>query len=505
MSSFHSTVSRRDFMKGLGLLGAGVGGASLIAPAFHDLDELASSEQATWKRPWWVKHREAHHPTTEVDFDTMQRFDQRLTTQAQYVNNKYAGATAWAEVMAKAKEFATQNLGKKGNTIRDKSLQNAATQFFTASIFTTATFTGSPKGIQTPAQMGLPKWTGTPEEASRMLRAVAVFMGAGAIGAAELEKKLVFTHIKAGDGNTGATANDATWMNNWPPPLAAGPKIDFENVAVGYETPERKVLPDAVNLHEVGVMIPMSKDAWRTAMPDAPSGVAQASNISRYRMWTCSVQPGIQAFLRGLGYTGYGYPHPDMSGGLVPAQASAVLGGISEIGRHSEATISPEFGANHGYYSFLTDFPMADDNPIDAGIFRFCHTCKRCADACPSNSISTDAEPSWEVPQNYKVPNMNNQAGKKLFWTDTHSCQMYRNIYTCNICRPVCTFNTNNAAIHDYIKVTVANTSVFNSFFYTMHEPFGYGLHDVDEWWNLSLPIWGTDSTTAAYDGGYKK
>lgn len=40
MHSFHSTVSRRDFMKTLGLAGAGVGAAAATFPVFHDLDEL---------------------------------------------------------------------------------------------------------------------------------------------------------------------------------------------------------------------------------------------------------------------------------------------------------------------------------------------------------------------------------------------------------------------------------------------------------------------------------
>ncbi|PKH45665.1 reductive dehalogenase, partial [Dehalococcoides mccartyi] len=40
MSKFHSTLSRRDFVKALGLSGAGLGLASAAAPAFHDLDEL---------------------------------------------------------------------------------------------------------------------------------------------------------------------------------------------------------------------------------------------------------------------------------------------------------------------------------------------------------------------------------------------------------------------------------------------------------------------------------
>ena len=46
MSKFHSTVTRRDFMKGLGLAGAGIGAAAAASPVFHDLDEVAASNQA---------------------------------------------------------------------------------------------------------------------------------------------------------------------------------------------------------------------------------------------------------------------------------------------------------------------------------------------------------------------------------------------------------------------------------------------------------------------------
>lgn len=40
MNKLHSTVSRRDFMKGLGLAEAGLGAAMAAAPVFHDLDEV---------------------------------------------------------------------------------------------------------------------------------------------------------------------------------------------------------------------------------------------------------------------------------------------------------------------------------------------------------------------------------------------------------------------------------------------------------------------------------
>lgn len=508
MAKFHSIVSRREFMKGLGLAGAGVGVASLVSPVFHDLDELTASESASYRRPWWVKQTlEHHHPTVELDWSQINRIDQRLTTQSAYVNAQYEGPAAWKALMAEGGPTVASFNGQKGNRLRDLAL-NAGAGFFmqpwpASPVYTRSTFTGPTAGVPTPEVRGMPKWTGTPEEGSRILRAAAVFYGAGQIGGAELDHKLVFTNIKHGKT---ATANDDTFIDTFPPPLTAGPKIEFVNDDVGYETDEVKYLPNKT-LMEVGVMIPMSREAWRTDDPVVGSSIRNAANISRYRIWTNSVQPGIQAFIRSLGYTGYGYPYPDMSGGLVPSQASAVLGGVSEMGRSSEVAINPEHGSTGGYYSLLTDLPMEHDRPIDAGIFRFCHTCRKCADACPSDSISQDGEPSWEIPQfDYKVPAMNMSAGKKVFWTNTHSCAKYRLSAACCICRPVCTFNVNQGAmVHDLIKSTASTTSLFNSFFWNLSKPFGYGLKDPDEWWDMSLPSWGTDSTLNAFDGGYRK
>lgn len=55
MHSFHSTVSRRDFMKTLGLASAGIGATAAISPVFHDMDEVIASPTAGWKRAWFVK------------------------------------------------------------------------------------------------------------------------------------------------------------------------------------------------------------------------------------------------------------------------------------------------------------------------------------------------------------------------------------------------------------------------------------------------------------------
>ena len=69
MSKFHSTVSRRDFMKGLGLAGAGLGAAVATTPVFHDLDELISSANDRLNNPWWVK--DVAKPPMEIDWGLM--------------------------------------------------------------------------------------------------------------------------------------------------------------------------------------------------------------------------------------------------------------------------------------------------------------------------------------------------------------------------------------------------------------------------------------------------
>lgn len=67
MAKFHSILSRRDFMKGLGLAGAGVGAAAAVSPVFRDLDEMASSPSSRVNMPWWVK--QVDEPTTPIDWD----------------------------------------------------------------------------------------------------------------------------------------------------------------------------------------------------------------------------------------------------------------------------------------------------------------------------------------------------------------------------------------------------------------------------------------------------
>ncbi len=80
-------------MKGLGLVTAGIGGASAVSPVFHDLDELTSSAETKLKRAWWVK--EVDEPTVEIDWEIMKRHHGGHSTQSAAVVARYPGLDAY--------------------------------------------------------------------------------------------------------------------------------------------------------------------------------------------------------------------------------------------------------------------------------------------------------------------------------------------------------------------------------------------------------------------------
>src|SRR5271169_872611 len=176
MSKFHSTVSRRDFMKGLGL--AGIGGAALVAPVFHDLDEVLSSDKANSNRPWWIKERDIENPTTEIDWNVMQRYTSTNSPHNGGINLYISPADFAAQYGNPAAANKTQWMldNRPGYRLIDKALTDQ---------------TGLPPGattpwlaakVSTPTSLGVPKYTGTPEENSRLLRSALKFYGVPMIG-----------------------------------------------------------------------------------------------------------------------------------------------------------------------------------------------------------------------------------------------------------------------------------------------------------------------------------
>ncbi|MEQ4489136.1 MAG: reductive dehalogenase [Dehalococcoides mccartyi] len=465
MNSFHSTVSRRNFMKALGLAGAGIGVSGVSGAVFHDLDEV-TSESSEVKHPWWIQ--EVDNPTLEVDWQAIGKFDARKTVNgSSTAPYQYAGKEEWDKVLAEAaanfKQWNGEN--KPGWTLRDyilsRAVGGASTDFWVG-----------PGKAPTPESLGIPRWEGTPEENSRMLRSALKLFGASLVGYTELNE------------------NTRKILYSWPY-NAPFKEYVIEDVDQGYETADKFVIPDRP-LWVVSVMVPCSIENFWTQ----PSLLGRAATSNQSRVNT-SIANCAQEFLRGLGYQCL----QGSANSIAPGPAFSALSGLGEVCRNTQV-INPHYGMLMRNMKMLTDLPLVPTKPIDAGIWRFCWSCRKCAEVCPSGALSRDTEPSWEIPGAW------HNTGKRAFYFDAIECQRVRTLFynECALCMSSCVFTKRDSAmIHEVIKSTVSTTSIFNPFFKTLDDFFGYGTRadhnptdgkynpKSQEWWDLELPAYGYD------------
>jgi len=179
MSKYHGTVSRRDFMKGLGLAGAGIGAAAAVAPAFNDLDELASTPGP--RHPWWVKERELENITSDVDWTAFKMLDKTTTGMP---NPSAENEAFRAE---RDKKFDLEGMTQKipGRDVRCAALADMVTGLQTASPW------DGPTGIVPPQEKGASRWEGSPEDNITMVRAALHLAGAELVGAMPLNDHML--------------------------------------------------------------------------------------------------------------------------------------------------------------------------------------------------------------------------------------------------------------------------------------------------------------------------
>ncbi|AII58498.1 dehalogenase [Dehalococcoides mccartyi] len=501
MNQFHSTVSRRDFMKGLGLGVAGIGAASATAPVFHDLDEAASSTKAVLKRGWYVKERDYGDYGIEIDWNIMKRRDQRgfpnwnfgVTMNAYpegpqaFAALKHAGEEATAE---KAKEFWPDY---KGPTTRDEALGSAfeamsyGNSGYCGNLVQGGTSTNLP--AHRPEEIGMPKWQGTPEENLLMIRAVFSLVGLGPmVGVAELNeqtKKFVWDYMPF---QTSARASTGPNLLPAIPATAGQRRIIFDdNATESYltEDPPAFHLPSAQR-YVIATHNLSCDEIARRGLGAALGGCTENMSYAR----VAYAKNIVEQFIRGLGYN-VSYGH-DMQ----PALAWDIASGVGEHARLGQTIGSPEYGGLMRTHAiFYTDLPLALTKPIDAGFTKFCETCGICAETCPVGAIpERGINRSWDnnCGQNWADDKM--EGGTQVMFNlpgyKGWRCNLFKCAYTpCGgACKGNCPFNTiaDGSFVHSIVKSTVATTPLFNSFFTSMEGILHYGKQDKDpeSWWN---------------------
>ena len=445
MSKFHTTVTRRDFMKGLGLAGAGLGAAAATAPVFHDLDELASSS-LPHKHAWYAKELDVGTVSgAEMDWSMAKRYDSRTTNYVETGDRKEVDNRAWKKerfpdyqgmsLKGEAVVRAEQIAGRGPSTNWDGSLRDT-------------TMRGPSDYGPDP---GYTKWTGTPEEALKMLYSAFRFFGAAQVGVIPLTtntKKFVAKHI-------------------------SGREHNFVSDSVPSRTDTEIRIPNSY-----------SNILMFTTM-EASSEVrhAPASTTSGYNQYY-RVLGRVHYFLNSIGWG-----HLD-GGRWTMSNAFAALGGIGEHSRASFVITSYRYGNMlRGVHRIFTNLPLAPTNPINAGVSRFCKTCKTCATLCPYDCMPT-GDPDWEPEDSLDTAAGNYIAGFKGWrrYFLTRSCAF------CKGCQATCPFNGADTMVHSLVRATQATIPIFNGFMANMHDVFGYGDRDPDTFWEMDMPMGNFDA-----------
>jgi reductive dehalogenase len=452
-------------MKGLGLAGAGLAAGATTVPMFHDLSELATSPKATFKRPWFVKELDFKKASVEIDWSIFQAWDSGPYSQwyppeqggayEKQVGYKHRLSDHEYLQTLKARQLdIMQNgldAGTPGFALRDTALRYGAEFNTFGPYYSGIPFTGedlSPYYGYYPVPTS--KWTGTPEEAAKMVRAAAHYFGSYNIGVIEL------------DSDTRKLAQPKST------------RFTDEDVAYQDATTYQKVIPN--------------KYKWVIAYAIGQSAETTKRGLMSYHRGGCTmgyamgqlVRHRLQRFIKFLGYES-AYVSDMNNIGL------GVLSGVGELCRNTN-DLTPEYGLAMRYSpGIATDLPLAPTKPIDAGTFRFCKDCKVCAETCNEangqTGLSLETEPTWEIDGPY------NRVGVKAYQIAHGRCNW------CPYCTGSCPFTQHNISpIHNVVKATVATTAVFNSFFANMHTTFGYGTHGdekyFEDWWDRDLNKW---------------
>lgn len=256
------------------------------------------------------------------------------------------------------------------------------------------------------------------------VKRAARFFGASLVGICELNRLWVYSHV----------SNDIT----------------------GEHTPME--IP-AEYRYAIAMAIEMDYDFVQTS----PAGGASAATGLGYSKM--AFLAGLLAqFIRGLGYRAI--PCGNDTALSIPI---AVEAGLGELGRNG-LLITEKFGPRVRLCKVFTDLPLASDEPRFFGVEEFCRICMKCAEDCPSRSISYGE-------QTTEAPTVSNNPGVLKWAIDPEQCFRWwgANGSDCANCIRVCPFNQKEGWHHDVVRAVVKRTPRLDRLFLWLDGVFGYG------------------------------
>jgi reductive dehalogenase len=210
------------------------------------------------------------------------------------------------------------------------------------------------------------------------------------------------------------------------------------------------------NTHKyaIALTIEMDHEMIQTA-PKAP--VVMESTQQYLSSGTIALQ--IAYFLRNLGHSARA--HIDGNYELI-CPLVARDAGLGEIGRMG-LLMTPDLGPRVRVAVVTTDIPLVVNKRKDlSSAIDFCRICKKCADICPSRSISFDDRENLDGVLRWKI----NSESCFTYWCTTGT--------DCGRCMAVCPYSHPNNFMHNFIRWGIHNSYIFRRFALHMDDLF-YG------------------------------
>jgi len=235
----------------------------------------------------------------------------------------------------------------------------------------------------------------SPQEATRYLKAQAHHFGAQDVGVTRLEPTHIYSHIGRGPGEYGGL-------------------IDLD--------------------HSFAIAFTVEMDF--ATMQSAPLGAAVMESAHQY-VEAGKIAVQLAAAIRALGYEARA--HIDGNYRVI-CPAVARDAGLGEVGRIT-LLMTPQLGPRVRIGVVTTNLKLELDTPdADPSLIDFCTICKKCADSCPSNSISFGPRVEEDGILRWKL----NPETCFAYWNETGT--------DCGICMAVCPYAHPDNLAHNLIR-----------------------------------------------------
>ncbi|PLX19442.1 MAG: hypothetical protein C0597_05175 [Marinilabiliales bacterium] len=224
---------------------------------------------------------------------------------------------------------------------------------------------------------------------------------------------------------------------------------------------------EILNDHKYAIAITIEMD--NEMIQTAPKGPVVMESTQQYlNSGTIALQ--VAYFIRSLGYEARAHIDGNYE---VICPLVARDAGLGEIGRMG-LLMTPELGPRVRIAAITTDIPLVTDfSEGKSSAIDFCSICKKCADICPSRSISFADREEIKGALRWQI----NSESCFTYWCSSGT--------DCGRCMAVCPYSHPNNLMHNFIRWGINNSYIFRRFALYMDDLF-YGRRPKSR----NLPNW---------------